>query len=143
MDIPNELNKIYFNHENWHSSKLSEQAAYDYHRKLLEQGNILTVSDGEVFCGYVEFWRITYLQFGLIICGEQFSALDQDVLHGNIAYVANTFIYPEYRKGTVYKMLRNKFFEVNKHCTHFVGEARRKKSAPIKVFKREEILERV
>ncbi len=69
--------------------------------------------------------------------------MHENVQNGQIAYVANTYIRPEYRNGRVYKMLRDRFFEFNKECTHFCGIARRKKSAPVKVFKREQVLERI
>lgn len=137
--IIKQLWEIYDKSEWWHKEKLAKEEADKYHSILLNQGNIITCSEGDNLLGYVEFWRINYEQFGRIICGEGFSALCEDVIHGHIAYVANTFIRPEYRKGEVYKMLRDRFFEFNKECTHFVGEARRKKSAPVKVFKRSQI----
>jgi len=140
MSLVQQLNKIYYDHEWWIKEKLDEEAITLYHKTLLEQGNIITVSDGEKLCGYVEHWRINFGQFGRIICGEPFSALTENVLNGNIAYVANTFIYPEYRKGSVYKLLRNRFFEFNEECAYFVGNARRKKSEPVKVFKRSAIM---
>lgn len=121
--------------ETWHKTRLVKEEFIRYTKHLIEQGNILTVSDGEPCLGYCEFWRLNYEQFGRIICGEEFSALHEDVQTGHIAYVANTFIRPDFRKGRVYMLLRNKFFQVNRNCTHFVGEARRKSTAPLKVFK--------
>jgi hypothetical protein len=140
--IITQLNEIYLL-ETWHKERLSQIEAWKYHDKLLLQGNIITLSDGDILCGYVEQWRISFEQFGRIICGEPFSAMHENVQNGQIAYVANTYIRPEYRNGRVYKMLRDRFFEFNKECTHFCGIARRKKSAPVKVFKREQVLERI
>lgn len=143
MDLANELNYIYFTEETVHpfvgGGKLSEEEAYEYHRILLERGNIITVVDGEAFCGYVEYWRLTFEQFGRVICGEPISAINEDVQTGQIAYVANTFIFPEYRQGAVARMLRERFFEANEPCTHFCGNARRKRSEPVKVFRKEQI----
>ena len=129
--------------ETWHKKKLDEANATDYFTVLLERGNIITISQDNLLLGYVEFWRLNYGQFGRIVCCEEFSAIQEDVQTGNIAYVANTFIRKEYRKGEVYKMLRDRFFEANKACDYFVGEARRKKVGLIKVFKRDKILERI
>lgn len=143
MSLVEQLNDIYFENENWHTAKLSRMEAWKYHERLLNDGNIITISDGDMLCGYIEFWRISYEQFGRIICGEPFSAMHENVLNGQIAYVANTFIKENFRNGEVYKLLRNRFFEFNKDCTHFCGIARRKKSAPVKVFKRHEIFEGV
>jgi len=125
--------------EDWHRYKEPKESIDRYHERLIENGNIITVSDGDILLGYLEFWKITFEQFGRIVCGEHFSAYHEDVQGGLIAYVANAFIRPEYRNTGVYKKLRHKFFEANSNCTHFVGEARRKKSAPIKVFKRSQI----
>lgn len=135
MNLTDQLWELY-EQETWHKTRLAKEECDAYHSQLLDQGNIITVRDGDILAGYVEFWRINYEQFGRIICGEGLSAIREDVVHGYIAYVANTFIRPEYRKGEVYKMLRDRFFEANKYCTYFVGNARRKKSEPVKVFKR-------
>lgn len=140
MEIIDQLWDIYSREEHWHRYKEPKESIDRYHERLIENGNIITLSDGELLLGYCEFWRLDYEKFGRIICGEHFSAYHEDVQSGYIAYLANTFIRPEHRNGSVYKMLRNRFFEANSHCTHFVGEARRKKSAPVKVFKRSDIM---
>lgn len=143
MTLVEQLVDVYLNKETWHKDKLSYEESIKYHDALISRGNIITVSDGDVLCGYVEFWRLTYENFGRIICGEPFSALHENVVNGQIAYLANTFIKEEYRKSDVYKMLKKRFLEANALCTHFVGEARRKKCAPIKVFKRNQVMERI
>lgn len=143
MSIPEQLTYIYLNNENWHKHKLSEEEANLYHDTLLNKGNIIVVRDGEDVTGYVEFWRLSYEQFGRIICGEPFSALHEDVQSGQIAYLANTFIRENYRHGEVTRMLRERFLEANTLCTHFCGNARRKKSEPVKVFKRNQVPERI
>ena len=126
--------------EYWHKCKLPKEEADKYHQKLLDSGNIITVTDNDTLCGYVEYWRLTYESFGRIICGEPFSAMQEDVQTGWIAYVANTFILPDYRRGKVSRILRDRFIEVNKSCRYFVGEARRHKAGLIKVFKKEDIM---
>lgn len=138
--LVSQLNQIYYEEEWWIKEKISLEEITRYHNTVLEQGNLITQTDGDILCGYVEFWRINFEQFGRIICGERFSPLDQDVWSGYIAYVANTFIRPEYRNGVTYRMLRNRFFEVNAGCTYFVGNARRKKSELVKVFKVDKIM---
>lgn len=143
MSLIEQLVDIYFNEETWHEKRLSRIEAWKYHEFLLTSGNIITVSNSDTLCGYVEQYRLSFEQFGRIICGEPFSAMHENVQNGQVAYVANTFIRKKYRNGETYRMLRDRFFEFNKDCTHFCGIARRKKSAPVKVFKREQILERV
>lgn len=139
MSLIEQLVDIYYL-EDWHETRLSRPEAWKYHEAMLNNGNIITVSDGDILAGYVEQWRISYEQFGRIICGEPFSALHENVINGQIAYVANTYIRPEYRnRPEVFRMLRDRFFEFNAECTHFCGIARRKKSAPVKVFKRDQI----
>lgn len=139
MSLIEQLVDIYYDKEWWHNERLSRPEAYKYNDKLMSTGNIITCSDGDILCGYVEYWRISYEQFGRILCREPFSAMHEDVQTGQIAYVANTYIRPEYRDSNVYKQLRNRYFEINDQCTHFAGTALRKSSQPIKVFKREKI----
>lgn len=133
-----QLVDIYYEEE-WHKERLSRQEAFKYHDKLLSSGNIITVSDRNILCGYVEYWRLTYEQFGRIISREPFSAMHEDVQTGQVAYVANTYIKTEYRRTTCSTQLRDRFFEINQGCTHYCGTALRKRSQPIKVFKMEKI----
>lgn len=130
----------FYEKETWHQTRLTKAEADVYHSTLLDRGNIITVSNVDFLLGYVEYWRLSFEQFGRIVCGEPFSAIHEDVQRGQVAYVANTYIRPEWRSTKVYRLLRDRFFEANRACTHFVGEARRKKSAPIKVFRREDIM---
>jgi len=131
---------IYLNQEYWHRKKLSKEKAYDYFNRLVYTGNIITHIQGGELVGYVEFWRITFGQFGRIICHSPFSAYQEDVQNGNIAYVANTWIKPEYRNTQVYKALKLAFFQATYMCDYFVGEALRKKHRPVKVFKRSDFM---
>jgi hypothetical protein len=139
MNLIDQLVEFYLEKETTHEKKLSAMESYKYFDKLLNQGSIITVSDGDLLLGYVETWRLSFEQFGRIICGESFSAFHEDILTGQIAYVGDVYIRPEYRNSRVTKMMRNRFFEFNKNCTHFVGEAKRKKSCPVKVFKVKDI----
>ena len=141
--IPEQLTYIYLQHEDWHERKLDYGQAILYHDTLINSGNIIVIRDGEKVIGYAEFWRLTFEQFGRVICGEPFSAMQEDVQTGQIAYLANVFVYTEYRKGKAIKMMRERFYDINRLCTHFCGEARRKKSAPVKVFKRHIVPERI
>lgn len=134
--LVSQLTKTYINFEDWHGEeKLSQEEADKYHEKLLGQGSIITVQDGYFLCGYTELWLINYEQFGRIICHERFSAMDEDVVGGNVSYVANVWVHPDYRDKGVLKLMRNRFFDKSKHCKFFVGQALRKKTQPVKVFK--------
>jgi hypothetical protein len=139
-ELAQQITEVYLEAETWHKTKLSKEESIAYHTKLLDLGNIITVCYGNILCGYVEFWRVSFEQFGRIICDEPFSAYTENVQNGQVAYLANTYIKPEYRGVNTIKVMRNRFYEANKFCTHFVGEARRKKSAPVKVYKREDIM---
>ena len=125
----------FYQEEKYHKNRIDKVEADKYHDKLIRTGNILTVSEGNILCGYVEIWRLNYEQLGRIICGEWFSAYLEDVQHGNIAWVGNTYIRPEYRKGEVYNMLKDRFREVTKDCRYYSGRAQRKSAWMIKMFK--------
>ncbi len=139
MSIIEQLVSFYLDKETTHETKLSAIESYKYFEKLLSQGSIITVSDGDKLLGYFEAWKISFEQFGRIICHEPFSAYYEDITTGQIAYVGDVYILPEYRNSSVTKLLRDRFFELCADCTHFVGEAKRKRSCPVKVFKRENI----
>lgn len=134
-----QLVSIYYQHEWWHDSKMSKEEAYKYHEKLLTNGNIITYVDGLRVLGYVEVWRVTYEQFGRILCRAPFSSYLENVTGGYIAYVANTWISEGYRKTGVAKWLRNEFFKQNYGAKYFCGEARRKRTGLLKVFKKEDL----
>ena len=141
--IIEKLNWVHYNEEWWNENKMSEIEATKYHEKMLRDVNILCYLDGTELIGYVEFWRISFAQFGKIICKAPFSAYLQDVTSGNIAYVANVWIDKEWRGKKVYKELKLKFLSVNFKCDYFVGEALRKKTQPVKVFNRSKFFEKL
>lgn len=138
-NIIEQLTNIYYTQEWWQKNKLPFEEAVKYHARLFEKGRIIVYEEEGKVLGYVESWRINYEQFGRIICHNGFSAYLENVNDGNICYVANCWIHPEWRGGNVYKALRLKFFQQNHTCDYFVGEALRKKTQPVKVFKRTDI----
>ena len=142
-DIVKQLVEIYFREEYWQENKMPEDIAYNYHKKLYEQGNIQVFEKDGLVLGYYEVWRINFEQFGRIICHIPFYADSEDVVNGNIAFVANTWIKSEYRNSYVYKVLRNLFFKHNFKCDYYCGEALRKKTQPVKVFKKSELLSKL
>jgi len=139
MNIINQLIKVYYAEENWHKKILSPKETEKYHKELLRKGRIIYVEEKGELLGYTESWRINFEQLGRLVCHASFSAYLENVTDGNIAYVANTWIKKEHRKGKIYKILRNRFFSLNKDCEYFVGKALRKKTQPIKVFTRSQI----
>lgn len=141
--IPEQLTDIYLNQENWHNKKLSYEQSVSYFDKLLDKKNILIYEVNDEVLGYVEFWRISFEQFGRLVCHERFCADIENTTDGNICYVANTWIHPDYRNGIIYKMLKRRFFVTNYKCDYFVGEALRKKTQPIKVFKKNDLVSRL
>lgn len=139
LSIISQLNEIYYREYYWAPDKLDEETITRYNEKILNDGLLITVLDGDVLCGYTEFWRLNFEQFGRIVCGHQLSPFDQDLQTGFIAYVANVYIRPEYRRGSVIKDMRNQFFKKNEDCIYFCGHAIRKKTGLIKVFTKDKI----
>lgn len=139
MDIVEQL--IDFHHrESWHKNGISDDVLRVYFKSVLSKGRILLCMDGERILGYCESWRINFEQLGRILCGAVFCADGENINDGNIAYVANAHILPEYQDGWVYKFLKDAFLKQNYACEYFVGEARRKKHQPFKCFKRRELI---
>lgn len=135
MDIIEELIRIYETEEQWHKTKLSREEARKYFQTVLKKGRILWYMDRGNLVAYVESWRVNYEQLGRIICKAPFSAYLEDVETGAIAYLANTWIHKDYRRTNVYRLMRDIFMEQNRDCEYYVGDARRKRTGLIKVFK--------
>ena len=140
MTILDQLYDIYETYEYWHTSRLTRTQFDHYTQKLIDQGNIFYVQDGDKIVGYTEVWKINYSQFGRLLCVENIIADGEDVLNGNIAYVANVFIDPLYRQkfghiDGVIKKMRKQYFEFTENCQYHVGEAKRKSTGLVKVFK--------
>jgi len=140
MNLIEQLVRVYYEEEPWHRTRMSWEEAVNYHTKLVEDGSILCYTELGVLLGYVEVWRINFEQFGRLICKCPFSAYLEDVKSGNIAYVANVWVDKKFRRTAVIKMLKLMFFKYTKDCEYFVGEALRKKTQPVKVFKRENLV---
>lgn len=121
-DIITQLCDIYYKYEWWHKDIMAEPVANRYHKFLLEQGNIQVYEELGVVLGYYEVWFITRQQLNNIILGKRFSAEDENVTDGNIAYLANLFIDKSFRDGKVMKELLHRFREHTKHCDIIIGE---------------------
>ena len=141
MTITEQLTEIYLTKEWWVTpeEKLPVEVAHLYYDKLYKQGNIITCEKDGVLLGYVEVWKINFEQFGRIICHAQFCADAENIIDGKIAYVANVWIEPQLRSSWVTKILKIKFFKFASDCDYFCGMATRKKTQPVKVFKKSEL----
>lgn len=135
--ILDQLVQSYYDNEFWHERKLPIGEAFKYHDKLLSDGNIIIYAELGIIIGYLEFWRINFEQFGRLVCNAPFSSYLENVKDGNIAYVANIWIDPKFRNSSVIKTLKLLFFKRNYDADYFAGEALRKKTQPVKVFKKE------
>ena len=131
-----QLVNIYYQEEWWHKSRISREEAYKYHKKLLDQGNIILYVEEEKVVGYAEFWRVNYHQWGRMVCGETLSGYLENITDGNICVVHNVWIKKDAQRGKVFKDMMRRFYALNSHCDYYVGHALRKRTQPIKVFKR-------
>lgn len=118
---------------------LPHDEAVEYFERLMMNGNIITcVIDGEL-CGFIEFWRINYEQFGRLCCNITL-AHQEDLLNGNVCLITRMWITPDLRNAKVFISLGKNLIDKNKECTHFAAMQFSKKHKPIQVYTREEIL---
>ena len=143
LSIIDQLVKVYFDEEWWHTKRMCYDDAVKYHKKMLEQGAIIPYTQMGVLLGYIEVWRVNFEQFGRLICDAPFSAFNEDVVNGNIAYVANIWIDKKFRNTSVMKAIKLVFFKRHFNCDYFVGEAMRKRTQPVKVFTRQKLLNKL
>lgn len=140
MDIIKQLVDIYLNKETHYvHAKMSEEEAFKYYEIMFNRGNIIIWEEEGRVIGYVETWLLSFEQFGRMLCLDRFAATEENLQDGNIAYLASIYIEPEHRQGTVVKTLKAEWLRKHFKCEYFVGEARRKKHQPLKVFNRKNI----
>jgi hypothetical protein len=114
-----------------------------YHEYMIGKDAISMVIENGRLLGYVAYYRINFEQLGRLVCQLPFNALEEDIVSGNILYLIDVTIDPEYRGTHVYKQLRDMLFSKNADCEFFIGHAiYKKRSQPIRVFKRTEIMKK-
>jgi hypothetical protein len=102
-------------------------------------GNIITyVKDGELL-GFIEFWRISYEQFGRVCCNL---SLDhgEDLLNGNICLITRMYIIPGLHFGETFINLGRLLLEKNKNCVFFTAQQEQKKHKNLQVYTRDQVL---
>jgi hypothetical protein len=134
-----QLVRIYYDHEWWHGEKMSRDQAIRYHETLLDKDRLICLFNGDELIAYAECWRITFEQFGRLVCHVPVGICEEDIETGYLSYVNNVWVKPEYRHTNTLKKLKYLYFKENGDCDYHVGEAIRKKCQPIKVFNREDI----
>lgn len=140
-EIVSQLVSIYYKYESWQEDpRMGRENAFLYHRTLYENGAIECASEGNIVVGYTETWRLSFDQLGRLVCGKPFSAMQEDVRSGPVAWLANIFILPEHRNGAALKTLRLKFFGKNRDCEYFAGNKVKRSSAPFQILTRSKLL---
>ena len=131
-DIIHQLWDIY-QQEYWHTKRLPFEQFEYYTKRMIDKGNLFYGLDGEKVIGYCEFWRINFEQFGRLMCGIDLPC-EEDLQHGNIAYVANVWIEKGLRSTKIIENMLDVFYTINKDCEYVVGR-RLKNGEPIRVHK--------
>lgn len=99
---------IYYNKEDWHHVKMSEDQAYSYFKQQLENGNLIYYEKNQRLYGYIELWFINDEQVERVLGLDFLDCVEEDTVSGNNCYVANAFILPKYRGLGILKMLHRK-----------------------------------
>jgi hypothetical protein len=96
--------------------------------------------DDDKLVGYCETLRINYEQLGRLVLNQEFPVFHEDTINGNVACVNNVWIHPEYRRGSVVKKMKVKWYEDNGHCDYYVGHAQRKQTGLWKSFTKDKLV---
>lgn len=143
-EMAEQLVNIYYKYEHWQAdTRMGREDALLYHRTMLERGVIRVLTDGKVVCGYLEVWRLDWSQLGRLLCGQPFCSMQEDVLSGPVAWVANIFVLPDYRHGRVIRQLKKMFLEQHGGCTNFAGDKVKRGARPFQIFTRDKLLQGV
>lgn len=139
MDIIKIIVNLYENVLPKNPIMLSYDEAIQYFERLLMNGNIITYIRDEELLGFIEFWRISYEQFGRICCNLTLTH-DEDILSGNICLITRMYIIPDLRNAEAFINLGKNLIDKNKECTHFAAMQFNKKHKPLQVYSRSEIM---
>lgn len=120
-----------YDHADVHNPPLDELE--EYFEKMAD--NVLYLMDDIGIVAYVEFWRISFAQFGLIMAKEAFDSTIQPVKDGPICFIHNVAVRPDKIGGSTIRMLKRKLMARNSSATHFAGHALHNRNQPIKVFR--------
>ena len=144
MILAEQLAEFYHKYDPVHEEDNLERSSRLF-QILLDKNRIITCfgPDGELI-GYVESWRIDYQQLGYLIChaGYPINFDNWDIENGNICYLTNIIIHPDYRFKYVIQYLKLEFMRQNYSCDYFIGQAYRKKHQPLKVFTRQKFYDK-
>jgi len=139
MTIVEELVKIYNEITEESPCKLKGQECIDYFERLLMKGNIITyIQDGELL-GFIEFWRLSYYQWGRI-CANLTLTHDENLTFGPVCLITRMWIKPDLRNGETFLHLGRTFLDKNKDTDHFAAQQPLKKHKPLQIYTREEVL---
>lgn len=139
MKLSEQLTEIY-KKEPWHRTCLTDEQANEYHERLLMQGNIITYVENDELLGYLEFWRVSFEQFGRLVCDIPIMTDTEDITTGNIAYINNMWITPDKRNSHVFAILGESFLYKNKDAEFFATFRRQKYTYPLRVYSREDLI---
>lgn len=139
MILIDELVKIYNEITLDSPIKLKGQEANDYFERLLMNGNIITyIKDGELL-GFLEFWRLSYYQWGRI-CANLTLEHHENLTFGPVCLITRMWIKPDMRNGETFLYLGRTFLEKNKDTEHFAAQQYKKSHKPLQVYSRDEVL---
>jgi len=145
MNLAEQLTEFVLNYDIVQSKDVPKEHIAKVFQTLIDKNRIILSQDfnGNLY-GFVESWRINYQQLGWLMCHpKNHPNLDHwNIEDGNICYLANIVIKPEFRKGWVARYFKQEFFKKNYMCEFFMGEALRKKHKPVKIFDRQEFYDK-
>jgi hypothetical protein len=139
MNIIESITNLYENVLPKCTVMLPHDEAIQYFERLMMNGNIITyVKDGEL-CGFLEYWRCSYEQFGRI-CANMTLSHEEDLLNGEVALITRMWIIHDLRNGEAFLNMGREFLSKNITATHYAAMQFHKVHKPIQIYSREQIL---
>lgn len=136
-NILNQLWEIYNKCENWHQYRLTEEDFKSVKKYLIEKNCLFVEMINNEVIAYCETWCITYSQWGRITCDEMLYTYDEDLKGGNIAYISNLWINPDYQNSKLIESMTSRFTNLYGHCNHVA--LRRKHGEPFRTYRMDRI----
>jgi ribosomal protein S18 acetylase RimI-like enzyme len=132
-DVTEQLVQVYLTND-YYERSLSELQIRRYYSKMVRHGRVSYEVKDNLLIGFIESWRLNYEQLGRCICFKNFSAIEEDVSEGNIAYIADIWVHPDYRGTDVCDRLVQSFAELNLDADYYVSERIKSKVKYVRVY---------
>ena len=111
MNLIKELVKIY-RFKSHHVTPLTKKQSTKYFTRALKDGSIYYKVFKKRIIAYVEVWRLSFRQLEKLTL-KTFDYYNEDICSGDICYVADLYIDPDFRHTGMIREMKKELFDTD------------------------------